>query len=151
MYSTEHLANEILDSYSILFDCERKSRTIYSAMREKSAFSNGIGDPLLDELCGYHRPRWSISDLAPPRAAMDASLCFPILSTRLLKLQTYMDGQGARGLRALHRDRRDSYQWWTFWAVIWLGGLNLVFAFTQTITGIIQVVYAMKAARCSAL
>jgi len=55
-----------------------------------------------------------------------------------------METRRARGLRALYYDQRDSQQWWTFWAVIWIGGLGVLLSFVQTILTAIQTVYSVK-------
>ncbi|OAG19566.1 hypothetical protein CC77DRAFT_1021657 [Alternaria alternata] len=138
------LAREVLDTYSLLFGNDRRSKAVYRKLMLKAS-SDGMVDPLLDDLCGLTPWHWASINLSPPRPSIDADLLFPILSARMMKLQVYIESQGARGLRALYRDQRDSYQWWTFWAVIWLGGLNLLFAFTQNVLGSLQVAYAIKA------
>lgn len=141
------LINETLDSYGLIFNYGPKSRALYRSKERKGALINGFIDPLLDELCGFHQSRWRISDLSPPVSSIDANLCFPVLKDRLLKIQHHVQGRGPRGLRSLYQDRRDSYQWWAFWAVVWVGGVSIVLSFIQNILALLQVIYAIKAAK----
>ena len=53
-------------------------------------------------------------------------LQFPIHQHRIRALKQYMDQQKARSLRDLWRDKRDTLSWYTFWAVIIIGGVGLL-------------------------
>jgi len=67
---------------------------------------------------------------------------FPFLGKRLADLQAYVAGHNPHTIMALWHDRRNMSWWWTFWAVIIIGGLTLVFALLQSILQIIQVIYS---------
>lgn len=67
---------------------------------------------------------------------------FPTFGHRLLALQRYNSRHQPSKITDLWRDRRNLLQWYTFWAVLLVGGLGLLLATLQLIVGIIQVIYA---------
>lgn len=73
----------------------------------------------------------------PPTQSFDN---YHIWQDRLRELKTYMDGQKPGGIRGLWADKRDSGQWYTFWAVIIIGGLGLILSFLGLVAGIVQAV-----------
>lgn len=66
---------------------------------------------------------------------------FPILHDRFEALQTHLACQKARGLIQLWRDKRSTEAWYTFWAVVLIGGVGLFLSFVQTVLQIMQVLY----------
>lgn len=64
---------------------------------------------------------------------------FPILGARLLILQHYNMRQQPSRVRDLWRDRRNPLQWYTFWAVLWIGGVTIVLAVLQVLVGVVQI------------
>ncbi|KAM5347849.1 hypothetical protein ACJ41O_007673 [Fusarium nematophilum] len=141
------VADEILRSYHLLFGAERKARSLYRSKERKKARVDSLGGPdkLLDELCGYTAtPFFRLPRVERPLATIDASVHFPAFAPRLLRLQKFMETRQARGLRGIYHDQRNSYQWWTFWAVIWIGGIGLLLSFVSTILTAIQTIYSVK-------
>ena len=63
---------------------------------------------------------------------------YGIYADRLRALDAYMQRWKPRGLRGLWRDHRDSYQWWTLWTVIVLGGVGLMVSVLTLGVGIAQ-------------
>jgi len=149
---------EVLLSYRLLFGQDKKS---WKAFVEKSALwtpgwdcsSPGLGDadPLLQTLCGA-------SASSPAAAALYAEIeaeelspyyypdSFPFLGRRILDLQTFIKGRHPHNWRALWNDRRNVAYWWTFWAVLFIGGgtillglLQLAFSIWQGVTSQQQV------------
>ena len=59
---------------------------------------------------------------------------------RLRQLKAYMDGRKPRGLKALWQDKRDTLQWYTFWAVAIVGGTTLILTILGLGVSIAQVV-----------
>ena len=51
---------------------------------------------------------------------------FPIFAPRIRELKEYMAKPKARTLGDLWRDSRETYAWFTFWAVVVFGGLTLL-------------------------
>jgi hypothetical protein len=67
---------------------------------------------------------------------------FRFIGDRLLELQKHAERHIPRKLRDLYRDRRDSEKYFTFWAVIWIGGASIVLSIVQVAIGIAQLVVA---------
>lgn len=63
---------------------------------------------------------------------------FPFYEHRLRELRAYMDSQQPKGLRALWRDKRNSYAFYTFWLVILFGGLSLSIGLASLASSIVQ-------------
>jgi hypothetical protein len=63
---------------------------------------------------------------------------FPRLGPRLIKLQQFSSGQRPSKLTDLWRDRRNPLQWYTFWAVLLVGGVANILAALQLAVGIAQ-------------
>jgi hypothetical protein len=64
---------------------------------------------------------------------------FAVFGPRLLILQRYNMRQQPSKVKDLWRDRRNPLQWYTFWAVLWIGGAGIVLAVLQVLVGIVQV------------
>jgi hypothetical protein len=71
-----------------------------------------------------------------------AQLDFPIFGTRLLALQNHNLRQQPNKVRDLWRDRRNPLQWYTFWAVIWVGGISIVLGALQLAVSAAQLYFA---------
>ena len=56
---------------------------------------------------------------------------FPLLSDRLLRLQRFSKEQRPHDLKLLWSDRRDARQFYTFWAVLWIGSATILMALLQ--------------------
>lgn len=48
-------------------------------------------------------------------------------------------------VRTMVRDRRDPTQWYTLWAVLFIGSISLVVSFAQLALAAVQVAYAIEA------
>lgn len=69
---------------------------------------------------------------------------FPIFGPRLLALQRYNMRQQPSRIRDFWRDRRNPLQWYTFWAVLWIGGASIILAVLQLVVGIVQIYYTVR-------
>ena len=67
---------------------------------------------------------------------------FPHFGSRLLAVQQYNLRQQPSRVRDLWRDRRNPLQWYTFWAVLWVGGITTVLGILQLAAGITQAYYS---------
>jgi hypothetical protein len=65
---------------------------------------------------------------------------FPMFGQRLAKLQEFCLRQQPSKLRDLWRDRRNPLQWYTFWAVVIIGGTSTVFAVLQFLVSLAQLI-----------
>ncbi|KAI0435544.1 hypothetical protein F4803DRAFT_545204 [Xylaria telfairii] len=66
---------------------------------------------------------------------------FPIFGQRLLVLQAFNMRQQPSKVRDLWRDRRNPLQWYTFWAVLLVGGISILLAVLQLVVAIVQTVF----------
>ncbi|KAK2821084.1 hypothetical protein FQN49_007730 [Arthroderma sp. PD_2] len=158
------LEQEIILSYRLLFGQDKKSRKI--ARRElcklKDACPNQNVDTMLFDLCErkyeYGRLWWKTydkvlqsypSEIWPitcrtmegylqQSGVYSARDDFPRLGKRLMKLQQFSLRQKPSKLTDLWRDRRNPLQWYTFWAVILVGGLANVLAALQLLVAVIE-------------
>ena len=74
----------------------------------------------------------------------DANLDFRFFGDRLLKLQAFNLRQQPNRMRDLWRDRRNALQWYTFWAVILIGGLSVVLAIVQCFVSAAQLYFTIR-------
>ncbi|KAF1961987.1 hypothetical protein CC80DRAFT_589442 [Byssothecium circinans] len=72
---------------------------------------------------------------------------FPRLGNRLLLLQRYNMSQQPSRVRDLWRDRRNPLQWYTFWAVLWIGGITIVLSLLQLLASLAQAIIAARSPR----
>ncbi|KAI0834880.1 hypothetical protein F5Y06DRAFT_144400 [Hypoxylon sp. FL0890] len=69
---------------------------------------------------------------------------YPAWGRRLTHVLEASNSEGAWSFRRLWHDTRNESLWWTRWSLITAVFLALVFGLIQSITGIIQVVYASR-------
>lgn len=62
---------------------------------------------------------------------------FPRLGPRLIKLQQFNSRQRPSKLTDLWRDRRNPLQWYTFWAVVLVGGVANILAALQLLVALV--------------
>lgn len=70
---------------------------------------------------------------------------FPVLENRLRQLRHYMDSQKPLTLWQLWKDKRDTLNYYTFWGVIFFGGLSVFLALFSLAVSIAQAVASFKA------
>ncbi|KAH8623457.1 hypothetical protein IG631_21936 [Alternaria alternata] len=152
--STLRLFNqEVLLSYRLLFGQTKASRQYYHKNeRTRVMPSGGEVDPLLDILCsssGAASLGILPEKLWPPsccdyeghlleHSTYSTALDFPVLGTRLLKIQDFDTRHTPYKLRELWRDRRQPLQWYAFWAVLIVGGATIVIGLCQIVLSIVQ-------------
>ena len=132
--------NEVVLSYRLLFGQVKSSRQFFRRHLESLLAADILPegrDPLLAQFCG--RKSAATSVLAKDKSVYRLDKDFPILHSRLAILAKQVDGAKPRGWKELWRDKRDSAQWVTFWAVIIIGSLGLLLALLQVIIGVLQV------------
>lgn len=146
---------EILLSYRLLFAQSRRSRRLVNQQLEKLS-SQGKLDPLLRTLSGASLP--SLRSTLPRNVFPHSTLTaegmlqesdtysaredFPSFGYRLLILQRYSLRQQPSRVKDLWRDRRNPLQWYTFWAVVWVGGVSIVLSLLQFLIGAAQLYLA---------
>ncbi|KAI1359610.1 hypothetical protein F5Y08DRAFT_332211 [Xylaria arbuscula] len=147
------LSQEVLMSYRLLFGQYRASRKVARALLQEMEEKHDY-DQLLACLCTKSRKEtakmlpetsWPISCRDYDNNLQEADSYssqddFPILGSRLIAIQEFNLRQQPSKLRDLWRDRRSPLQWYTFWAVLIVGGLSILLAILQLVAAIVQVV-----------
>jgi hypothetical protein len=128
------LLHEILLSYRLLFGQDKNSRRLFQSMAVFKGESSE--DYLLTELCDSKT--LALPTLCKEREFYRLSRDFPILRSRIAVLQQQMTNLKPRGWREIWKDKRDSAQWYTFWAVIIFGGSGIVLSFIQAVLQALQ-------------
>ena len=149
----EHLLQEILLSYRLLFGQDRKSRKLFRTIEHKNLKESlQWEDPLLGVLCGekfnstikqYPLRFWPETCLSNDNQLLEQAVYidttdFPIFRNRLKIIQEFCLRQSPSRVRDMWRDRRNPLQWYAFWAVLWIGGITIVIAILQLIVALIQ-------------
>jgi hypothetical protein len=155
-HSQAQLHQEVLMSYRLLFGQKRDSRRLVKAALR--ALRNEVEDEydgLLDFICAHEcngKLMRSLSvDLWPVSCrGVEGSLQedssyssqddFPLFGQRLVKLQEFTRRQQPSELWDLWRDKRNPLQWYTFWAVLIVGGISILLGFLQLLVAIAQLV-----------
>ena len=122
---------EILLSYRLLFGQTKASRKFFKQTAPFEDVPKDVEDKLLTRLCTdktyYARDRKADRDI------YELSEDFPVLRGRIAVLHSHLEGMKSRTWTELWRDKRDSAQWLTFWAVLFFGGLGLLLALLQAV------------------
>ncbi|EGX90880.1 hypothetical protein CCM_07300 [Cordyceps militaris CM01] len=151
--SSRQLGSEVLMSYRLLFGQTRAARKLGKTELQTIKDSYDY-DQLLDCLCT--NPRKEVVKKLPDSfwpascRGLDNTLQeddsyssqddFPMLGSRLAAIQEFNLRQQPSRLRDLWRDRRNPLQWYTFWAVLVVGGLSIILAILQLTAAILAVV-----------
>ncbi|KAK0747421.1 hypothetical protein B0T21DRAFT_388497 [Apiosordaria backusii] len=159
------LYREVLLSYRLLFGQSPKSRRLVSQVPSRSPGGTTLGDldPFLLTICTSHLTSGWLWNKCPtisgnlfPISVLDfgnnlqesdtysVQDDFPVFGRRLLKLQRYNLRQRPSKWKDLWRDKRNPLQWYTFWAVLWVGGLSIFLATLQLFLGAAQLYYAIQ-------
>ncbi|KAI4681755.1 uncharacterized protein J4E84_007350 [Alternaria hordeiaustralica] len=160
------LHRELMLTYRLLFGQSVRSRKLVQDLLIQEKKADRVVDPLLERLCTLPLSRsWVAKSLSRrnhldlpaalfPQSTISTSSVFmesdsysaqhdfPVFGLRLLELQKYNLRQQPSRARDLWRDRRNPLQWYTFWAVIWVGGITIVLAVLQLAVGIAQLYFA---------
>ncbi|PVH78709.1 hypothetical protein DL98DRAFT_516526 [Cadophora sp. DSE1049] len=96
------------------------------------------GKPRVSDI-EYHLQH--INSKLPPTQLFEK---YKIWGDRLRQLKAYMDSQKPGGIRGLWVDKRDSLQWYTFWAVIIVGGASVILSILGLMVSIVQTVGTFK-------
>lgn len=142
------LAREVLLSYRLLFAQDTKSRRLFSRLRHNLKKQDRY-DPFFDDLCAPKLQRLEtrypgLGGKLDPRGSVFYASEFGFLGGRLLKMQQFGERHRPRKLRELYRDKRDSEKYFTFWAVIWIGGASIVLGTMQVLLNAVQLSVSYK-------
>lgn len=81
------------------------------------------------------------------KSIYNTSSDFVLLGPRLVRLKTYCDAQQSRKFWDFWRDRRNPFNFYTFWAVIVIGVLSLFFSVAQSALSAAQLRFAINQGR----
>jgi hypothetical protein len=121
------LLHEVILSYRLLFGQNSKSRRLFQSLTIFESQLPEAQDPLLAQLCCGKTWGLPIQEREFYRLRRD----FPILRSRIATLQHQMMSLKPRGWSQIWNDKRDSAQWLTFWAVIFIGGSGILLSLIQ--------------------
>jgi len=137
---------ELLRSYRLLFGQDKASRKLFKSTNPFSGIPLEGEDPVLGRLCGRkilelpEHPFANLTDRDYYRLHRD----FPFLRSRIITLKRLLDAGKPRGWKELWWDRRNAGQWYTFWAVIIIGGAGIVLAALQVALSAAQLAVSFK-------
>jgi len=121
---------EISETYRLLFGSDRQSQCYFLELESSNptdGFFNIFTLPNGD---------------CEPRFLYNVGSDFPLFGERLLVLKTLLRPNGIYGL---WKDKRDSLQWYTFWAVVCLGCFGAIVAVLQLMLSAVQAWASVKA------
>ncbi|KAI1764172.1 hypothetical protein GGR53DRAFT_530804 [Hypoxylon sp. FL1150] len=137
------LMYEILLSLYVLYGQSPKSRQRFDEDEAFGGIPQPHRDSLLQRLC---RGLWISNELqSRHKRVYILHTDFPMLGAKLQFLSEHTRLQEPRSLMQLWRDKRNTLQWWTFWAVVIFGVITVVLAAMQTVLAGLQVYYASSA------
>ncbi|KAH6714499.1 hypothetical protein BKA61DRAFT_481392 [Leptodontidium sp. MPI-SDFR-AT-0119] len=146
---TQAYLNEVILSYRLLFGQDRRSRHSFMSNEAARTGKHGIHDPLLRLLCGKKKVDSSSMNAdftLTTRGFYGVKEDFPLLGQRLVRLQEFNMVQDSNTLREFWADRRNPFNFYTFWAVIVVGGVSILLSFTQCGLSIAQLVVSIEQA-----
>lgn len=158
------LEQEVILSYHLLFGQDDKSRKV--AREEVSRLKNSCAEhsvnAMLLDLCerkyehgrlwwktydkvlqGYPSEIWPITCRTMEGHLQQSDIYnarddFPRLGSRPIKPQQFNSRQRPSKVTDLWRDRRNPLQWYTFWAVVLVGGMANILAALQLLASLVQ-------------
>lgn len=136
------LLQEIILSYRLLFGQNKASRHYFRSIRPFDGRPAEGRDRILTALCGQKRFR--IGFEVQDREIYDLSHDFPVLKSRIAVLLRHLSTKRPRTWKELWHDKRDSASWFTFWAVLIIGGTGILLAFIQVLLQIVQLALQIR-------
>lgn len=134
----DQLLREILMSYRLLFGQDKASRQLFRRCDPFDDVAVEGRDATLTQFC--HQATNSFEEIVRDRSSYNLEDDFAVLRSRLVALILHLKTRRPRTWKELWGDKRDSSAWYTFWAVVVIGGLGLLLALSQVVLQIIQIV-----------
>ncbi|TLD09705.1 hypothetical protein PspLS_11344 [Pyricularia sp. CBS 133598] len=130
---------EVLLSYRLLFGQCPKSRRLFRSIGPSAQIFQYGPDTLLQQLCTNKQlSQAGIGWVPDDRAVYYASKDFSILRDRVELISNELEKVRPRSMGDLVHDKRDAVQYWTFWSISIIGGINIVLSLTQIILQCLQ-------------
>lgn len=133
---------EVILSFRILFAQKGRARRFFETVDPFEHEDAAHRDPYLRLLCT--RVDHVLDSTIRQRELYELSVDFPLLKEKMVVLLRHLSLRRPRTWRELWNDKRDSASWFTFWAVVIIGGLGILMAFLQLVLQTVQVVLATK-------
>ena len=132
------ILQETLLSYRLLFGQNKRSRTLFKSINSSSGVPEERRDIILNDICG--KKVCKIAKIPNDKDIYELQKDFPALRSRIIRLHQALSASKPSTWKELWRDRRDSANWLTFWAVIIFGAVAILLAFVQVLLQILQIV-----------
>ncbi|KAK0645778.1 hypothetical protein B0T16DRAFT_411918 [Cercophora newfieldiana] len=126
---------EILLSLYLIFGQAVQARQHFSAKKVFEGWSHADQDQLLVTLCGGNWP--FENSTYEPKPVYYLARDFPMMQAKLDFLNEVVVHKEPKSLLQLWRDKRNTAQWYTFWAVILYGTLGILIGVAQFITSLL--------------
>ena len=131
------LLQEILLSCRLLFGQNKGYRQLFRNLKPFENLPEEGKDNSLLALCGEKSCR--VANGLREQDVYVLAHNFPVLKSRIAVLVRHLSNKRARTWKELWNDKRDSASWFTFWAVLIIGGAGIVLAFLQVVLQIVQI------------
>lgn len=142
MDEVSQLLREIVLSYRLRFGQEKASRQYFRSIRPFDGIPEEGRDRVLTALCG--QKRFKVGYEVRDREIYVLARDFPVLASRIALLLRHLSSKRPRTWKQLWDDKRDSASWFTFWAVLIIGGTGIILAFIQVILQTVQIALQLK-------
>lgn len=135
------LLQDIVLSYRLLFGQKKASRQYFRSLRPFESIPEGR-DRVLTALCG--QKRFKVGYEVQDREIYVLDDDFPVLASRIAVLLRHLSTRRPRTWKELWNDKRDSASWFTFWAVLIIGGTGIILAFIQVVLQTVQLAIQLR-------
>ena len=134
----DDLLRETLLSYRLFFGQNKASRKFFKTLRPFDGLPVEGTDKLLTALCSSERS--SLPEDICQLEIYNLRKSFPVLRCKIAVIVNHLSSKPPRTWRQMWSDRRDSPNWYTFWALLLFGGVGIMLSFIQVALQIIQIV-----------
>ncbi|KAL9615520.1 MAG: hypothetical protein Q9167_000033 [Letrouitia subvulpina] len=132
------ILQETLLSYRLLFGQNKRSKTLFKSINPFDGVPEEGRDTILYDIC--MKKVCKIAMLPNDKDTYELQKDFPALRSKTIRLHQALSASKPSTWKELWRDRRDSANWLTFWAVIVFGFIAILLALAQVLLQIIQIV-----------
>ena len=131
------LLRETLLSYRLIFGQSKASRKFFKTLRPFDGMPKEGVDKFLAKLCT--REENPLPDSLRQSEVYDLRKDFPVLRCKIAVIINRLSNKRPRTWKQIWSDRRDSPNWYTFWALLLFGGVGMTLAFIQVMLQIVEI------------
>ena len=132
------LLRETLLSYRLIFGQSKTSRKFFKTLRPFEGIPKDGVDKYLGMLCSKEKN--PLPDGLSQSEVYDLRKHFPVLRCKIAIIVNRLSMKQPRTWKQIWSDRRDSPNWYTFWALLLFGGVGMTLAFIQVMLQIVQII-----------